>query len=258
MSIRHLIATMELEYLLTPDADPAGTGRKLPPSHKLALAAIADDASDKTNRSFPGLEKIMKWSGTGKRRALELLEDLSEHGFIERVEAGFPGKRAVYLVTLPAPSRPVDNSEIMGAESRTTPEMGAENPEKVRDLAPLSLDPLRLTPQSSSPTHVNRARAESDDDQGIPDGWRQQRKYRKLSTALDDDELVSTLGSVFHDFEPENLTRIIRSTALFIIGKAVSSGVRVAFPNRYVTTAVLAEPEVYRRRAFDMEAMWTS
>lgn len=258
MSIRHLLAAMEVEWLIHPDDDETGKGRKLPPSHKLALCALADDASDKTNRSFPGLEKVMKWSGTGKRRALELLEDLAANGLIERVEAGFPGRRAVYLVTLPTPSKPVDNSEIMGAESRTTSIMGAENPEKVRDLAPLSVNPLRLTHQSSIETHVNRANVANADDEESIDGWMNRRRHVRLTRSLDDEQLVEALGHLFLDFAPENRTRVIRSTALHVLGKAVRSGTRVAFPNQYVIRAITDEPEVYLKRAYEMEAQWTA
>jgi hypothetical protein len=228
--------------------------RKFPASHKLALAAIADDASDKTNKSFPGIEKVMQWSGTGQRRALELISDLVDAGFIERVKGGYPGSRAVYLVTLPTPD-PVDNSEKMGAESRTHSEMGAENPKKVRDLAPLSLEPLLLTLTSSTETHVTAREATSNDD-GQVNGWVARRRHRRYSKHLDDTELLDKLGHVFLDFDPDRRRDVIRNAAYLVLGRAVRSGVTVAYPNAYVIDAILAEPFVYQKRAHDLEGTW--
>lgn len=249
MSIRHLLAAAELQELYTDD-HPQGP-RKLSPSHKLALMAIADDASDKTDHSFPGLDKVKRWASVGNRRALELIADLVAAGYLSNISPGYPGRRAVYQVHLTAP-KPVDNSEKMGAESRTQPEMGAENPENARDSAPLSVDPLPLILQSHTQPHLGGARGSADDD-GIYEGesWASGRRRRKAEKHLDQSILEQLVGDIYADFPDEHRSALIHNAALFVVGKAISSGSRLTDPTAYVAASIRREPEVHRRRAFD-------
>lgn len=246
MSIRHLLDAMSISII-------PGSDRKLPASHKLALAAVADDASDKTNRSWPGLEKVMTWSGTGKRRSLELLADLGSWGLIQQVEAGYPGKRAVYLLTLP----PVDNSPKMGAESRTTGEMGAEKASQSAESRTPLRRPSPVNTKSSTSTHVGTAPGSAVDDGKPIAGWLSRRRHARLARALDDTYLLEQLGELFLDFEPDRRPMLVRSSALLVLGRALRSGTRVAHPNAYVVDAITRDPEPFRKRAYEQEAAWT-
>lgn len=254
MSMKHFLAVAQLQHLY-PETE-THHAVKLPPSHKWALAAVADDASDKTDLSYPGLEKVQVWSGVGKRRALELLADLIAAGLLESISAGHPGKRAVYKVHIPKPApEPVDNSEIMGAESRTPQIMGAIKSEMVRDLAPLSVDPLQLTKSTTQVTTEpvdNSGPAEAGTDHS---SWWERRRVRgatrKLAKTLDVDELHERIRPLFDDFDRPR--HIVLLTAYAILGKALTSGTTVLDPTAYVAASIKAEPEIYRKAAFNLE-----
>lgn len=87
MSMRHVVWVFD-------NADD------LNPSQKLMLLAIADGANEKTSLSFPGLNKLMKRTGTKKRNALRLISQLEEKGYLRQVEAAKPGRRAAWIVVL--------------------------------------------------------------------------------------------------------------------------------------------------------------
>lgn len=70
----------------------------LPPSKKLALMALADDADKITRIGSVGLEGIMAWSGLKKSRALAVLAELVTEGYIRRHQAGRIGRRAEFVV----------------------------------------------------------------------------------------------------------------------------------------------------------------
>ena len=254
MSIRHLLAAAELQHLY-PETD-THLPVKLSPSHKWALAAIADDASDKTDRSYPGLEKVQRWAGVGKRRALELIADLTEAGLLESISAGHPGKRAVYQVHIPKPApEPVDNSRIMGAESRTPQIMGALKDENARDIAPLSLDPLLKISKSVNDVTTeavdNSADAETTGNSSSWAAWRLRRAIRKAGKTLGVDILADAAGTLFADFDRPR--HILLLTAYGILGKALKAGTVVHNPTAYVAASLRAEPEVHRQAAFNLD-----
>lgn len=70
----------------------------LPPSKKLALMAIADDADKTTRIGSAGLEAIMAWSGLKKSRALEVIAELVTDGYLRREKGGRIGRRAEFVV----------------------------------------------------------------------------------------------------------------------------------------------------------------
>lgn len=70
----------------------------LPQATKLVLMAVADSADEHTLEAAPGLPKLRAWSGLGKSQALAVVKALVEAGWVERVEAGGRGRRAVFRV----------------------------------------------------------------------------------------------------------------------------------------------------------------
>lgn len=70
----------------------------LPASKKLALMACADSADRDSHIALPGLDMIMRWSGLGKSRALEVIAELCDEGYLRRVSAARRGHRAEFLV----------------------------------------------------------------------------------------------------------------------------------------------------------------
>lgn len=90
MSTHLLIAAAYLEDL------PQGT--------KLVLMAVADSADEHTLDAAPGLPKLRAWSGLSKSQVLRTVAQLAQSvddgglGYLERVEAGRFGRRAVYRV----------------------------------------------------------------------------------------------------------------------------------------------------------------
>lgn len=110
---------------------------ELPVATKAVLAAMADSADDSDRRRLtaPGLAKLRAWSGLSKTRTLGVVAELVSTGWLERVEAGRQGRRAVFRVfpngvpPIPSPdevaarfgmgpaspeiSTPVDNGEVI-------------------------------------------------------------------------------------------------------------------------------------------------
>jgi hypothetical protein len=244
MSIKHLIAVAPVDDISA--------------SAKLALMAFADDASDRTDLSFPGLEKIMLWACVGRRRALEIIVILVEAGYLESVQRGFPGQRAVYRVVIKPAPEPVDNSQIMGAESRTPEIMGALFDEKVRDSAPLSLETL-LTNTNQSVNEMTQesypqASIDDEDSGSVRLGLAGRVRRAVASSKLDIDTLTAHVAPIFDDVADADRGRVLYLIALRIIGKAAAAGTKLQNPTRYVTQSIQAEPEVWRKVAFELEA----
>lgn len=194
----------------------------------------------------------MRWSGTGKRRALELVQDLTEAGLVESVSPGYPGQRAIYRVCIPT-QRPVDNLEIMGAESRTQPEKkGAGSRARVRDIAPLSGNTLKTLNQSHRSTHVTGPVENGDDQEASgASGWATSRRRRRAEKHLNQQQLEQLVADIYADLPAEHRPTLIRNAALWVIGKALSSGSRLTDPTAYVAASIRNEPEVHRKRAFE-------
>lgn len=71
---------------------------RMPATKKLVFMAMCDDADKRTGLAMPGIEKVMEWAGCGKSQALGYVAALIEEGYLERVEAGHRGRRAVFRV----------------------------------------------------------------------------------------------------------------------------------------------------------------
>lgn len=70
----------------------------LPAGKKLALMAIADDADKTTRIGRVGLDGIMQWSGLKRSRALEVLKELVDDGYLVRHASGRIGRQAEFVV----------------------------------------------------------------------------------------------------------------------------------------------------------------
>lgn len=190
MSTHLLIAAAYLEGL------PQGT--------KLVLMAVADSADEHTLESAPGLPKLRAWSGLGKSQALASVATLIDGNYLERIEAGRFGRRAVYRVfpsgvpAIPHPTEvaaryapgsgppdPTDDPEVVddvveNSDDRVRPTgpIGSdETPSRVRPTGPLHAStsvskgsPFSTgrQPTSSAPsTGFPGARAASEEERGI-------------------------------------------------------------------------------------------
>jgi hypothetical protein len=71
---------------------------KLPPSHKLAFMAFCDSADKETGVAYPGFDQVMAWSGVGRSRCHEIIADLINDGYLERLTSGHRGRRAEFRV----------------------------------------------------------------------------------------------------------------------------------------------------------------
>lgn len=67
-------------------------------SKKLVLMCIADDADKQSRIGRVGLDAIRKWSGLGRSRALEVIKDLVDEGYLARHAAGRIGRQAEFVV----------------------------------------------------------------------------------------------------------------------------------------------------------------
>ena len=90
---------------------------------KLALMKIADSADDESRIARPGMLRLARWVGVGKKRSITIVTQLVEKGLVERVEVGRPGRAAVYKVfPLAVPSLPTtDELRADEVEAETAP-----------------------------------------------------------------------------------------------------------------------------------------
>ena len=70
----------------------------LPASKKLVMMCIADDADKQSRIGRVGLDAIRKWSGLGRSRALEVIKELVDDGYLARHAAGRIGRQAEFVV----------------------------------------------------------------------------------------------------------------------------------------------------------------
>lgn len=127
-----------------------GAERPIPGNMKLALMAICDDASDHTNLSWPGSEKIRQWAVVSERQAIRLVTALVDGGLVARVSAASKGHRAVYLVKVPQrPRMAVDNQKTKGVTdvTQSSQRVTSRVPKGVTDVTPL---------RSNSPNYNNQ------------------------------------------------------------------------------------------------------
>jgi hypothetical protein len=163
----------------------------LPQGRKLVLMAIADSADEHTLEAAPGLPKLRAWSGLGKSQALAIVAQLVDGKYLERLEAGRLGRRAVYRVfplgvpAIPHPSEvaarystdaaePVDNSAQEGPAGRT---LGSdEASSRVRPTGPLHASTsVSRASAASEPVETRRppasgfpgSRATAEEERGI-------------------------------------------------------------------------------------------
>ncbi len=158
MSIQHLLdAAAVTEMTVTDPKTKQPVARAITSTHRLALMAIADDASDHTNLSWPGFEKICDWALVGDRRGHELVQDLITSGYLERVQKAHTGRRTVYLVKLPPRPRraPVDNPQKEPAVGRTLSEKRVRSThlEPAVGRTPLPINSPQTVNQSSTEPH---------------------------------------------------------------------------------------------------------
>lgn len=145
MSTHLLIAAAYLEGL------PQGT--------KLVLMAVADSADEHTLESAPGLPKLRAWSGLGKSQALASVATLIDGNYLERIEAGRFGRRAVYRV-FPAgvPAIPHPTEVAARYAPGSGPPDPTEDPEVVDDVVENSDDRVRPTGPIGSDETPSRVR----------------------------------------------------------------------------------------------------
>ena len=83
--------------------DCAGGLRLGSATRKLVFLALCDDASRTSGLAMPGLEKVMEWAECSKSQAMAHMKWLIEHGYVECVQHGRRGTRAVYKVFAKVP-----------------------------------------------------------------------------------------------------------------------------------------------------------
>lgn len=104
-------------------------------SKKLVLMCIADDADKQSRIGRVGLDAIRKWSGLGRSRALEVVKQLVEEGYLARHAAGRIGRQAEFVV-FPAGCCPL-HGPLPGFVSATV-----DNPEDAAEGGSGGPDPL--------------------------------------------------------------------------------------------------------------------
>lgn len=254
MSIHHIEAAAELE---------------LPATKKLAFMAICDDASKDTRVAYPGLQKVMTWTGVQKRTALGLIESLVAEGLIYRLGGGYSGRRAEYLV-FPSPEeiesldaflKAVDNSRSEGQNkgARLSTHQILKGAEKWRKGADTSTPPVKPPVVTDLEQSIPEATTESlVDNSGDDDGvespqltFKGRRLHRRATRGLDVDQLEVEVGHVFSDFA--NPRYVLHLIALRILAVPAAAGTAVTAPTEYVAKSIKLEPEVHRKRAFAIE-----
>ena len=233
---------------------------------KLAFMAICDDASEDTRVSYPGLNKVMKWSGLTKSAAQAVIRELRREGYIYRLGGGYSGRRTEYLVfptsaevtALDAFLGAVDNSEKKGAALSAQQVLkGAEKLGKGAggSAPPLNTPLIDLTKSPSVDNHRGR-RAQPRGDGGID---QQQRlgpignlRRRRLRRELDTDRLAELVEGLYADFPVDERPRLLLAQAYQVLGYPAGKGIRVTDPTAYVATAMNRDRPAWAKRAHQL------
>ncbi|MBX3435936.1 MAG: hypothetical protein KF861_00375 [Planctomycetaceae bacterium] len=232
------------------------------PAMKLALMAVCDDASKDTRVAYPGLEKVMLWSGLGQRAALNVLKQLRDENYILRLGGGYPGRRVEYLVfptveeieSITEYLQAVDNSEIKGAPPSTHSVL--KGAEKLRMGAP-PCTPTVLTPvkdlknSSSVDNHTAVDNPPGDDkfSSHPPLGIRERFRRRRLRNQLDIDRLQELTDGMYDEFPEQDRARLLLMQAYEVLGVPAMKGVAVSDPTAYVSAALNRDRPSWVKRA---------
>ena len=264
MSIRHLEDAANLE---------------MNPTRKLVFMALCDDANKLNRRTYPGMEKLLTWSGVSRPSVHRHINALCDDGLLLQVGRGMPGRRSEYIVfptdedrakhalpdddgaDLEATDEPVDNpsgmcctgathSEITCLTSGGTCRTGATPP--LRNSPSYGHLP-KVSPELDGEVLHSDDRDSSIDEQLPKPGLRDRARLRRLSKSLDVDVLVDDAGRILtsdHGIDDNRLRPVLQLIAYRILAKALTAGTRVEYPTAYVLRAIRTEPEVWRRAAF--------
>lgn len=240
MSIQHLLDAVAITAL-PPTKD--GETRNLTPAHRLALMAIADDASDHTNLSWPGFHKICAWAMVKDRRAHAIIDDLIDAGYVERVQKAHTGRRTVYRVSLPPRPRhqPVDNPQKEGAlhdtHSKKRVHSGAQ--EGALERTPLPINSPQMINQSSENSHQS-APAKASTTRSLS-GWFKRRPHG----TLDLESVVASVAAAMPDLAADAaFVPAVKQLAGEVLLKG---GGKVGNPTAYVRGAFEQDHELVQR-----------
>lgn len=132
-------------------------------TQKLVFMALCDDADKTTGLAMPGVEKVMQWAGCGRSQAAEHLAALIDAGYVERIEKGHRGQRAVYRVFAkvaccadhPVPIESGQPDATSGVEADTIgsgqPDPNPEPDESIASGTPDAIQPVEARKESGWP-----------------------------------------------------------------------------------------------------------
>lgn len=263
MAIRHLEDAANLD---------------LKPGTKLVFMALCDDATKETRVTYPGMDKLVTWSGMSPAAVQKVLQQLIGMELLLRRKRGAPGQRAEFRV-FPTPEeideqarldaerkavrearraaqQPVDNSEIKGGPQATlSNRMGIQN-----DVMGVlgATPPVKTSQKKLNQSHTqleleppvdNSLR--SDDEMFSPPklGIRAQVRRAKAKKLLDVDQLHDMVGDYFTEHPKMFIRQIELQVAYQILGRAVKAGTELHDPTRYVAAAIALEPAVWNKFA---------
>lgn len=152
MSVHMMIAAAYLE--------------ELNPSAKLVLMAFADSGDEQTLESAPGFAKLRAWSGLKRSQTTATVAQLVAGRYVELVEGGRLGRRAVYRV-FPDGVPAIPHPREVTARYSTDSSPPVENPaEEGPTHRPLGADPAATRGRPTGPlqsfTSVSSARTVSE------------------------------------------------------------------------------------------------
>ena len=131
--------------------DCAGGLRLGSATRKLVFLALCDDASRTSGLAMPGLEKVMEWAECSKSQAMAHMKWLIEHGYVECVQHGRRGTRAVYKVFAKVPCCSEHAPDLPEWEGLDFQEEKWSGPQDPKNESPKPVDNFPETELGSGP-----------------------------------------------------------------------------------------------------------
>lgn len=212
----------------------------------LALADVANDRGecihgDPADRTQSQLAHKARVSESTFRRRTKKLAEL---GLIDIVKIGLQNSYTLNIDLVEPELSTTGQNDRLGKTGRN---------DRYYRSAVTGHRNVNVNDLNQSLPNATTERGSSDDDRGISEGsgWASGRRRRKAEKHLDQAILEQLVGDLYADFPAEHRPDLIRNAALFVVGKAISSGSRLTDPTAYVAASIRREPEVHRRRAFE-------
>jgi len=209
------------------------------------------------------LETLQEGGPEGREALRSGVKELVEVGYLTVVKSRGEGGKFVVDYDLSAPHEapePVDNYQVGKPDVVAEPVdntgygnglSASDNPSPKEDHFK---NQLTQSPRTTDRAAVDNSRVADDEvSSGQRLGWAARRRARRSTRELDVDALADNAGDKLLEQIPElDRRRIMLQLAHTVLSYPAAKGESVTAPTAYVVKAFRTDPEVWRKRAFEL------